>query len=233
MDMPLPPLAEREVRLVATSRRAARSDASAAPADALEGRVKLGGPFAVVVTPEYVASSPDLRAFVEQEAAHSLYHLVHISVTFEPAAAEAQLGTAAVDLALQAPGASRRPVAWSMSPLQITDPSEVTSSLAIGPQLKLGGIELAGIARTSTRVRHENDVFLQAFRELRADPGWRLQRTSAMPLFGCFRFGLVVRSETGTTTELALTITATVFRRSWLRSYSYSLPDPLTMSAAL
>jgi hypothetical protein len=233
MNLSLPPLAEREVQLAATSRRAANPEAPAPPAATLAGRVKLGGPFAVLVTPEYVASSPDLCAFVEQEAAHSLYHLVHISVSFESGEAEAPLATAALDIALKSPGASRRPVAWSMSPMQITDPAEVTSSLTVGPQLKLGGIELAGIGRTRTRVHRENDIFLQAFRELRADPGWRLQRTSAMALLGCFRFCLIVRSEIGATTELALTIAATVFRRNWLRSYSYSLLDPLSMSATL
>src|SRR5215472_1211866 len=83
MDVPLPQLAEREIRLVATSRRAAGPDTPAQPVDALEGRVKLGGPFAVPVTPGYLADSADLRTFVEQEAARYRYYLVHISVTFE------------------------------------------------------------------------------------------------------------------------------------------------------
>jgi len=226
MDVPLPQLAEREVRLVATSRRAAGPATPAQPVDALEGRVKLGGPLAVPVTPEYVAESADLRTFVEQEAARYRYHLVHISVTFEAAPDDPPLATAAMDLALLSPRSSRPPIAWSMSPLRITDPTEITSSITLGPQLKLAGID-----RTITRVR--NDIFLQAFRELRADPGWQLRRTPAMALFGCFRFNMVVRSEIEAVTELATTITASVPRRGWLRSYSSSLPDPLIMSAVI
>lgn len=233
MDVPLPQLAQREVRLVATSRRAAGPDVSAQPVDALDGRVQLGGPFAVPVTPEYVAESADLRTFVEQEAVHHRYYLVHISVTFDAAPDDPPLGTAAMDLALLSPGKSGRPIAWSMSPFRITDPTEITSSITLGPQLKLGGIGLAGIGKTITQSHDENDIFLQAFRELRADPGWRLRRTAAMTLYGSFRFNMIVRSEIEAATELELTITASVPRRGWLRSYNYSLPDPLIMSAVV
>ena len=233
IELPMPQMTERDVRLTATSHRSAGQPTSAP--EGLDGRVRLGGPAFVPIRPssDFAATSPDLRAFIEQEARQRAYFLVHISLTFEQAPDEPPLESAALDVTLSSPEALRRPIAWSMVPLRITDPSEVTTSFTIHPHLKLGGTEISGFEAAWSGVRQQSDVFLQAFRELRADPGWRLRRTPTMPLFGSYRFAMVVRAEKGQVAELELDITAAVRKRGFLRTYSYQLPGPIRTAEVL
>src|ERR1700722_8906867 len=127
----MPQLTERSIRLTSTGDRSA--DKSAAPTEALDGRVRLGGPEFVPVraSSSFAASSPDLLSFIEQEAVQRAYFLVHMALTFEEVPGEPPLESAALDITLSSAEATGRPIAWSMAPLRITDPSEVTSSFTI------------------------------------------------------------------------------------------------------
>jgi len=93
IDLELPPLPQQKVSLQL------ESDLRTA-GGALDGRISLGGPIAVRLTPDYVAGDADLRLYVEQEAAHSIYHLVHLSLSFEAERNTPALETTALELGL-------------------------------------------------------------------------------------------------------------------------------------
>ncbi len=75
IQIDLPELEERPLDFTPDS--VVRGDGDAAPVSFLEGRIRLGGPQCVPITPAYVRDDDGLRIFVEQEAGRFAYHLVH------------------------------------------------------------------------------------------------------------------------------------------------------------
>lgn len=191
----------------------------------LTGRIFVGGPLAVPVTLEFVADDPGLRAFVEREA-HSTFHIVHMSVSFATDSTAPMLGTATLELRLTS-AVPPEPVAWSMTPLRLTDTSHVERRLRLGPQLKLIDVEFE-----QTTAREREEVFLQAQRELRSDPAWEFRRTKTSPLYGSHRLVMVVRAARGQSTNITAVVRATV-RKNLLRRYEREIPGLLTLEAVV
>jgi hypothetical protein len=189
----------------------------------LTGRIALGGPFAVPVTPEYVAGDADLRAFVEQESAHSTFHLVHMSVSFAAEPSAPQLETTTLYLRLGCAAGLREPVAWSMTPLRAADATQVERRVKLGPQLKLIDAEFE-----QTVSRQRDEIFLQAQRELRSDPAWEFRRTKNSPLYGSHRLIMVVRAAKGQPTSISAAVSATA-RGNLLRRYAREFQDVLSL----
>ncbi|MEO3855573.1 hypothetical protein [Acrocarpospora sp. B8E8] len=230
----LPELPEHTLSFVVDGRVRAPSGPEAAEeeepedeAPELAGRVVLGGPVAFPMTAERY---PDVAAYIEQEAAHHRYHEVHLSVTF----VEKQDGpplhsvTLRVNLAAKAP--ADQPIAWSMAPARIDDPSQRDVQFEIKPQLKVAGIE-ASIGMLGGNLPGSRTPFLRATRELRSDPRWELKRTKNLPLAGTQRVVLVVRADAGAVATMAVEVTAAT-RSSILRRYR-ALPTPLRLAADL
>lgn len=226
IDLELPPLPQQKVSLQL------ESDLRTV-GGALDGRITLGGPIAASVTPAYVAGDADLRLYVEQEAAHSIYHLVHLSLSFEAELDTPALETTALELSLSSTAAAHEPVAWSMMPTRITDPTQLSTTVRLGPQLKLFGIDATAGSWERGRVERDKDVFLEALHELRADPAWHLYRTQTMPLRGSHRFIMVLRAPRGATTRVNITVRASVSAGRWFRHYQTQLQNPLVLSAAI
>jgi hypothetical protein len=227
--VPLPALPEQQLTLeIDEPSRGARRDGGLVLAD----RIALGGPYAVPVTTDYVAGDPDLKAFVEQEAVHSVYHVVHLSVSFATEPATPPLDRASIELTLSATAGVAPPVAWSMTPLQVVDPVQVTRRFRLGPQLKLQEVEvsLGEIERTTSRQRPE--IFLQAQRELRSDPAWEFHRTGGMKLHGSYRLIMVVRAARDEAASVSGAMRASV-KGNLLHWYRRELPGPLSLAAAL
>jgi hypothetical protein len=198
----------------------------------LTNRVAIGGPYAVPVTADYVASDLDLRAFVDGEAARFTYHLVHMSASFAGTAGQPRLETATVSLKLAAPTGSPEPVAWSMAPLRITDTAQVERRLTLGPQLKLQDAEVSAGQFEQTTSWQRIDVFLQAQRELRSDPGWEFRQTRTMRLQGSFRLTMVVRAASNKPVRVTGTVLATT-RGNLLRRYRGQLPASPPLEAVV
>ncbi|MBB6118574.1 hypothetical protein [Nocardiopsis algeriensis] len=199
---------------------------------ALTERVFLGGPVSVPITPEYTAGDPALKAFVEREAGHSTYHLVHLSVSFANGPGLPPLRTASVELKLSSASGVRPPVAWSMSPLRVDEVSQVQQTFHLGPELKFQDVEVALGGYEASRSAARTAPFLLGMRELRDDPGWEFTRTRTMALDGTHRLVLVVRAERGGTAGVTGTVRATT-RGNLLRRYRSALPRPLTLSTVL
>lgn len=197
----------------------------------LAGRVAFGGPLAVPVTSDYVTDDPVLRVFVEREAAHSVYHLVHMSVSFAGEPATPRLDSVVIELTMSSTGGPE-PVAWSMAPLRITDPVQIERGFRLGPNLKLQDLEV-GVGEFEWKASSSrSEIFLQAHRELRADPAWEFRRTAAMALYGSHRLIMVVRSARDEATSVTGTIRAAT-KGNLLRRYRRDLPDPLSLAAVL
>ncbi|WP_405923583.1 hypothetical protein [Streptomyces sp. NBC_00035] len=204
----------------------------------LEGRVSLGGPLAVPVTSAYTADDKDLAAFVEQEAARAVYHVVHLAVAMAPEPKAPRLDSVRVELDLSAhgvPAASVEdpPIAWSMAPSKIKDEVEIGTTLRLGPQLKIAPVQatLGEISRTRT-VRRSRPL-LEAVGELSARPRWVMRGTKDVPLTGSQRLVLVVRVPIGIVAEVATTVHASVVKGSILRRYVRQLPGALSLSTVV
>jgi hypothetical protein len=207
-----------------------------APAPAgppLSGRISVGGPIAVAVTGDYVAGSPDLAAFVRQEEATSTYHLVHLAISFDAAEEEPTLSTASVGLRLSSPAEAATPIAWSMLPSRVTDPTEVVTSFTLGPQLKLLGADLSPGSMSRSSTRRDTEVFLEALRELRSDPGWHLQRTSNLDLRGSHRLVMVVRADRAAPVRVDVAVRATATQGGLFRRYRAEVEGTVTASTVV
>ncbi len=199
----------------------------------LTGRVALGGPMAVPLRAEDVTDDPDLRTFIEREAAHSAYHLVHLSVSFAPTPETPRLEDARVGLALSSPEALQQPVAWSMAPRLLADTTEVTTSVRLAPQVKLamlGEVSVGELERGTKRGRRE--VTVEAVGEMRSDPAWHLYRTASTPLRGTHRLVLVVRAARGAATRMSVSVDVTT-RGRFLRRFTHTSGGPIRFSATL
>jgi hypothetical protein len=229
----LPELLERPVALTLEERAlrsTGRSDQGTDPEVTLERRVSVGGPVAVPVTPGYVADDRDLRAFVEQEARRARYHLVHFAMTFEPCGSgDPALEAASIEIVLSSHDSAVDPIAWSMLPLRVLDPFQVTQSAKLGPELKFLGVEATAGSVEGSRTQQHAEVFLEGLRVLRADPAWQFERTRSFSLSGSHRLMMVVRAGRGATVRGNITVRASIRQRR-IFSYRADLPDPLQLS---
>ena len=200
----------------------------------LDGRITVGGPLAVPVTPDYVANDAALRAFVAQEATSVTYHLVHLSLSLRNESGTPPLETVDLELTLSSPSLPE-PQAWSMMPKQIIDESQVTTNVQLDPQLHLFGVGGSlGSAGQST-VEQAHEVFLEALNELGGNPAWHFKRTRRMDLRGCHRLIMVLRAPRHATTDVYIVVRASVEigRRGLRRRYYAELPNPLVVVATI
>lgn len=218
IDVVLPDLPQRELSLPAAG--PVRGPGGSAPPP-LGGKVLLGGPVSVPLDAKAVAHDMELQAFVEAEATSAVYHLLHLSITCEQESGGPELRTVDVDLTLSADTvAAFQPTAWSMTPKQLTETVESTTSAQLGPQLAF-----VGYSRTVQQSR----VCLEALRELRSDPGWQIRHTRAARIGGTYRLAMVVRAPRGATSRAAVTVEAAVRKGPVMRRYREAVPDPVSL----
>ncbi|MBT2510194.1 hypothetical protein J7I98_30940 [Streptomyces sp. ISL-98] len=235
IDVVLPELPQRELSLKADG--PVRGPGDPAPPPPLGGRILLGGPVSVPLDAKAVAHDAELQAFVEGEADSAVYHLLHLSITCEKDSEGPALHTVDVDLTLTADadadadtgagagaGAAAivgfQPVAWSMTPKQLTETVESTTSAQLGPQLAF-----VGYSRTSQQSR----VCLEALRELRSDPGWAIRHTRTAKIGGTYRLAMVVRAPRGAKSRAAVAVGAAVRKGHVMRRYREEMPDPVSL----
>ncbi|MBL1116366.1 hypothetical protein JK364_28810 [Streptomyces sp. 110] len=221
IDVILPELPERELALL--------SEETPQPSGPrLAGRVVLGGPVALPVTADLVGPDPELLDFLRTEADNAVYYLVHLSVTCARDAPDPALHSINLDIGLTAEPVRRgtavfQPVAWSMTPRQLT--AEVTApapAAHLGPRL---GFQDGGDTALGER------VCLEARRELRSDPGWEIRHTSAVRIGGTYRLAMVVRAPRGAVSRAAVAVGATVREGHTLHRFREELEEPLRLAA--
>jgi hypothetical protein len=203
------------------------------PSTALDGRIRLGEPISVPVSTEFTKDDAALRTFVEQEAARYAYHLVHLAITAVSESGQAQFESLSVALRLSATQPAPAPVAWSMTPLRVTDVAQLTTTFHLGPQLKLFNVEAELGAVDHEVARPSTQIYLEALNELRNDPTWALRRTRDMKIRGTHRLALVVRAPVGVESRIDGSVHATVVRGARLWRERTEMPDLLSLSAVL
>lgn len=231
MKVDFPELPAEAIVLMPDSRTRGPRSEDPAWSERLAAKLRIGGPVGVPVTREYVASSPDLVAFVAGEAGRHVYHLVHLAVGFEPDSQLPPLESVNVQLKLSA-GSGAPPVAWSMLPACVADTEEATTDVRLSPQLKFFGVEatVGSAGRSSSRDRRR--IFLEAFGELQDDPKWEFHRTRSRELRGSYRLVLVARCPVGRPSTVEVSVHAEAVSGSILRRYRYAA-SPTVISARL
>ncbi|ATL86402.1 hypothetical protein [Streptomyces malaysiensis] len=223
IDVILPELPERELALM--------SEEKPQPSGPrLAGRVILGGPVALPVTTELVGPDPELLDFLRTEADNAVYHLVHLSVTCARDAPDPALHSVNLDVTLTAEPVRRgtavfQPVAWSMTPRQLTADAKATTpahAAHLGPRLGF---------HDGARTAYGERICLEARRELRSDPGWEIRHTSAVRIGGTYRLAMVVRAPRGAVSRAAVAVGATVREGHTLHRFREELDEPLRLAA--
>jgi hypothetical protein len=194
----------------------------------LRHRISVGGPVYRRIEADS-ADDAELRRFLQEEAAHSDFYLLHLTCTLRPAEDE-PFTEALIELVLTragntAAGDGEEPIAWSMQPDRMIDAVEVTRTVSLGPTLKFlgAGLDLtAGQQRKATK----QDVLLEAMYELESTPSWGLYRTESVELRGLYRFHLVVRAAKGADVTGSTLVEAKVRRRRFgVIPYSAGVAD--------
>lgn len=231
-----PQLVERD--LVLTPVGVLRDTTSSVPAEGIEteplaGRVRVGGPHAVRLTPEELAADPELARYAKDQAALYDHYLVRLAVTFATGPREPRLEFAHVGITLSSTGWAPQPVVHSMDPLRLTDEVRSQRSWRLGPQLALFGAEASLGELGGGKDFTTQQPLVQAMDLGSAKPAWEFRRTMSNELSGSYPLALVVRCGTGVVTELSCTVTAGVKPGGLMRRYRRELPDPLRLEAVL
>ncbi|WP_175408449.1 hypothetical protein [Streptomyces sp. TRM64462] len=198
----------------------------------LAGRIKLGGPEARRLTPDWLAADPELARYHQEQSHVYDFFLLTLSVTFVSAAQRPRLEFAHVGLSLTTKPGAPEPIAHSMDPMRRTDAVQVTRTRRLGPQLSLLGADasLGEMGRTVGFTTHQ--PWVEALGLHAAEPAWEFRRTVATELSGCHVLSAVIRTGAGAATDVACTVTAGV-KIPLLRRYHRKLRDPLRLEVAL
>ena len=214
----MPELAQVEAVL----RRSDRVTRGPTTALELQGRLSLGEPVGVAITPDFAASDAELRAFVEAETGTSRYWLVHLACTFTPSDDEPlQKAWLSVELVRGDGRTFGRPIAWSMTPMRLARASDHSRTLKLGANAKL-----AQAAVEASRTVEGSVVYLEALRLRESTPTWEFSRTDADEIRGATLLALVVRSPAGAMVDGSVQLTAAVrSRRFGVVPVRAELPD--------
>jgi len=196
----------------------------------LTGRVIFGGPLTTTITEQYLAGDPELASFLAGEAGQASYHLIHAALTLRTGTDDPPFESAQVQVRLTTADGSAAPIAWSIRPLRLADPAEVTNGWRLGPKLELAdvGVEVGDISHSRTQTIEE--VYVEGDGELSSQPGWLLHRTPRRPLHGSQRLVMVVRMLPKTAGKVSVTVRARIRDRQLLWYRSRDL-DPLVITA--
>jgi hypothetical protein len=196
-------------------------------------RLSMGGP---VVRRMSSGSTDDaeLQRFMQEEAGDSDFYLLRLTCTLRPDDDE-PFTEVLLGVALSSADPSRdAPIAWSMAPVRLVEPVEISKSVSLSPSLKILGVGVEPKAEVAEK-RVRQDVFLEALYELESTPTWAMYRTRSSALQGLHRFNLVVKAAKGSITVGEVAATAKIERKRFgVIGYEAVSPDaPAPISFAL
>ena len=185
------------------------------PDEPLADRVSLGCPLAIPLTPDWAASDPQLKTFIEAEAGSARYGLVYLACTFKPAENE-RISRAwlSVNLDVGPPSqAGDAAIAWSMEPMRTAKPLNLHRTLSIKVPVKF----VEANAAMGSEVSMEQ-LFCEALGLQEPTPSWEFTDSESQRLRGTHRLNLVIRAP-------LVQVTGTVsFRASVTRKHFGVLP---------
>jgi len=181
--------------------------------DELSDRIAIGRPNGVPI--DAAALEPDARRFLENRPG-SAFWLLGLTCSFL-AEDEAPLERAWLEVRLHAeePASGAEPIAWSMEPLSLSKPREVSDVFKLDASLKLTTpgfpVEIGpSAAREKTVTAEEQLPYLEAHREGTARPSWIFTRTALTEIRGVHRLSAVIELPAGTRARAEVSAGATV-----------------------
>jgi hypothetical protein len=187
--------------------------ASAVGPLAIEDRIALGQPVCQAL--DLATVDAEARDFLDGRPESSFW-LLALTCSFR-ALADEPIETAWLQVQLMAttpPGAAD-PLAWSMEPLSLTDPVQVSRSAKLDATLKLRSdtipIEIGpSVGRESTETYARRIPFVEAHSEGTARPSWIFTRTEVTEVRGVHRLRAVVELPAGATGKAEVSAGATL-----------------------
>lgn len=202
---------------------------SASSADPQHDRISVGRPAFAPLDLETVDA--DSRVFVQSRPG-SAYWLLAVTCSFR-ALDDKPIETAWLELRLETirPDGMAPPTAWSMEPLVLQDPTEITSVVTLDASLKLksgiGPVEGGPSAkRETTEKLTKRRPYLEAFREGTDRPSWIFTRTESTDVRGVHRLRAVAELPAGASGQVETRVGATLrLKRFGLVPYRANLDD--------
>ncbi|MEV0978790.1 hypothetical protein [Streptomyces sp. NPDC049915] len=230
LELADPALEPRE--LVLLPDEALRGEPGEGASPPLAGRILVGGPHVLQLTPAELGTDPELARFAQAEAGLSAYYLIRLAVTFAPQPRRPRLEFAHVALELSAKPADPAPRVHAMDPVRVTDPVQTSRTLRLGPQLSLMGTDasLGELERSVAFTAHH--PLVEALGLYSNAPAWEFRRTPAHELSGCHPLRLIVRAPADAVTEVSVTVSAGA-KIPLLRRFTRRLPNPLRLETTL
>ena len=201
-------------------------------AEALGGRVAVGGPHGFKLAADQVAADPELGRFLDRAAGRHEYYLVHLGVSFPPAGAP-RLQSAEVRLRLTSVPGTPEPFALALYPLAAGYQVKVGSKLRVLPSVKVADqveLSLGDYERDASYERSEH--FLTGLGLDGPNPGWAFTRTNAGEIAGSYRLTMVIQAGYGSAVAVGGTVTARV-RGNIPWRFERELPRPLNFEAVV
>ncbi len=209
-------------------RRVTLGSANRAPREQHD-RVSLGRPRCVAL--DLATVGADARDFLE-ERSESSFWLLALTCSFRAVDDEPiEKAWLEVRLRTETPGDGLEPAAWSMEPLSLSSPLQVSKVAKLDASLKLTSdlipVEIGPAASVQRTQEHEEQVpYLEAYREGTACPSWIFTRTSINEIRGVHRLRAVVELPTGATGRAEASVGATLrLKLLGLISYRANLHD--------
>lgn len=179
----------------------------------IENRIALGRPVCRAL--DLATVDAEARDFLDGRPESSFW-LLALSCSFL-AIADEPIETAWLQVQLMAttpPGATD-PIAWSMEPLALTDPVQVSRSARLDATLKLRSevmpIEVGpSLSRSSSETYVHRAPFVEAHSEGTARPSWVFTRTEVTEVRGVHRLRAVVELPAGVTGKAEVSAGATL-----------------------
>jgi hypothetical protein len=206
-----------------------------APAEQLD-RISLGRPACVPLDPTSVDA--DAKVFLASKPG-SAYWLLAVICSFR-AIEDEPMESAWLEIKLQTirPGGGPVPTAWSMEPLTLQDPMQISRVAKLDASLKLTSevipVEVGpSWGKEVTSSYSKRLPYVEAHREGTARPSWIFSRTPVTEIRGVHRLRTVVELPGGATGKGEISVGATV-KLKRLRVISYrarleQLPDQRTV----
>jgi hypothetical protein len=188
--------------------------------DRLSGRLLLGTPVATALTAAAVGDDKETAEFLRARAAQSDFYLVTMACSFQPKEDEPfEKAWLHVNLDRADGVKDPRPSAYSMRPLKASREIKQSRSIKLGADLKIMGVGFeAGGERGVDKSGEE--VFVQAYGELTADPFWQFSSREGALLDGSYRLALVVDVPKSVRAQVSVNLEATV-RHTFLKLIPY------------
>lgn len=227
-DTPLEPV------VLTLDERVTAGAARQAP-DKQSDRVSLGKPRCRPLTAD--ALDPDGRAFLAQNPGSS-YWLLDLLCSFRMVD-KAPITHAWLEVAITPiPDGASAPTAWSMEPLALSDPVQISQVVKLDDSLKLTSPVVpldVGVGRTVTTTTDiEKQVpYVEAYRDGTSQPSWWFKRTVVTEVSGVHRLRMVVELPAGAGARAVVSAGATL-QLKVLGLFSYrtgldDLPDDLSL----